>query len=176
METQNVKPTKITKTWFIERGNNPNDIFACDEQEAWGLFENKSNWRRNDFKIVGVSDGQTYVRMINEGQNEIRQLTEEVQNLSRDLTRYLEARDKLKFDQFVPDTDERIIRANVLINDLQSKVDEKNNILHNAQTYVVDKAFKAELEIARGHIEHPHNFDVFTPHGNRDKILKSLGK
>lgn len=174
MENNNQPPTKITKTWFIQRGSDENDIFACEEKEAWGLFQNKSNWRRNDFKIVGVSNGQVYLETIKNSQNEIATLTSEVQTLSKDLTRYLDSRDRLQFDQFVPETDERIIRANKLIKDLQDKLDEKNAILANAQKYVVEKAFKAELEVARGHIEYPSNHDIMTPHGSRDKILSAM--
>jgi hypothetical protein len=175
-EKQGHLPTKITKTWFIQRGNNPEDVFACDEQEAWGLFNNRSNWMRRDFKIVGVSDGSTYVKTIKDGQQEIFSLQNEVAALSRDLTRYLETQDKLKFTDLLPETDEKVIRVKVLVKELQDKIDEKSGVLSNAQKYVVDKAFKAELEVARGHIEMPQNFDVFTPHGDREKILRQLGK
>lgn len=173
---ENTQPTKVGKTWFIQRGNNPEDIFACDEQEAWGLFNNRTNWMRRDFKIIGVSDGTTYVRTIKKANAEINQLQQEVAVLSRDLTRYLDTRDTLKFKELLPETDEKMVRVSGLIKELEDKLAEKNKILNNAQKYVVDRAFKAELEVARGKIEHPSNFDVFTPNGNRDKILKQLGQ
>jgi type IV secretory pathway VirJ component len=176
MENNNTQPTKVSKTWFIQRGSNEKDIFACDEKEAWGLFQNRSNWRRNDFKMIGVSDGQTYVKVLRDSQNEINQVRSEVEALSRDLTRYLDTRDNLKFKELLPDTDEKMKRVDALIKDLQDKVDAKNVILNNAQKYVVEKAFNAELEMARGKIEMPSNFDVMTPHGDRQKILNAMGK
>lgn len=176
MENNNQPPTKIVKTWFIQRGNDERDIFACDEQEAWNLFNNRSNWARRDFKIVGVSSGETYFKALKENQSEVLRIQDEVSNLSRDLTRYLDTRDNFKFKELLPDTDEKMVRVDTLIKELQDKIDEKNKILNNAQKYVVDKAFQAELEVARGNIEYPSNFDVITPLGNRDKILKQLGK
>jgi len=176
MENTNQPPTKINKTWFIQRGDNPNDIFACEEQEAWGLFRNRTNWMRRDFKIIGVSDGTTYVKVLNESKGDVEKAQREVETLSRDLTRYLDTKDNLKFKELLPDTDEKMIRLNGLISELETKIAEQNKILNNAQKYMVDKAFKAELEIARGHIEQPTNFDIFTPNGNRDKVLKQLGQ
>jgi hypothetical protein len=176
MENQNQPPTKVVKTWFIQRGNDPEDVFACDEQEAWGLFNNRTNWMRRDFKIIGVSDGSTYVNALKEANNEVSNLQTEVASLSRDLSRYLETRDNFKFTQLLPNSDEKVVRVNALIKELEDKLDEKNKILADSQKYIISKAFKAELEVARGHIEHPQNFDVFTPTGNRDKILKQLGQ
>lgn len=173
---ENQPNTKITKTWFIQRGENPNDIFACDEQEAWGLFQNRTNWMRRDFKIIGVSDGSTYVRVLNESRSDVEKAQKEVETLSRDLSRYLDTKDNLKFKELLADTDEKMIRLNGLIDELQVKIDAQNKILNNAQKYMVDKAFQAELEVARGNIEQPQNFDVFTPNGSRDKILKQLGQ
>lgn len=173
---QNCPPTKITKTWFIQRGNNENDILACDEYECWNLLNNKSNWRRNDFKIIGVSDGSTYVKTIKEGQTDIIKAQNELNVLSQDLTRYLNTRDKFKFEELLLDTDEKVIRVNSFIKDLENKISEKNKIVNNSNKYIVDKAFQAELSVAKGHIEMPKNFDIFTPHGNRDKILNALGK
>jgi len=176
MENNNQPPTKINKTWFIQRGNDPKDIFACEEQEAWGLFNNRTNWMRNDFKIIGVSDGVTYVQTIKESQAETANIQPEIAILSRDLTRFLETRDNLKFKELLPDTDEKMIRVNGLIKELQTKLDEKNLTLSNSQKYIISKAFNAELDKARGHIEQPTNFDIFTPSGNREKILQALGK
>ncbi len=176
MENNNQPSTKIVKTWFIQRGNNEKDVFACDEQEAWNLFQNKSNWARKDFKIVGVSSGETYYKALKESQSEVSKIQGEVANLSRDLTRYLDTKDNLKFKELLPDTDEKMVRVNALIKELQDKIDEKNKILNNSQRYVVDKAFQAELAVARGNIEYPTNYDVMTPLGDRERILKQLGK
>jgi hypothetical protein len=68
-----------TKTWFMERGDGK--IFACEEIEAWELLRNKSNWRRNDFKIIGVSDGLIYAQAVNEASNLIDK--QQIQNRLR---------------------------------------------------------------------------------------------
>lgn len=175
-QKQNCPPTKINKTWFIQRGNNEKDILACDEQECWNLLKNKSNWRRNDFKIIGVSSGVKYIETIKEAQGEIIKTQNELNSLSQDLTRYLNTKDKFKFEELLPDTEPKVIRVNTLIKELEQQISEKNKIINNSNKYIVDKAFQEELKVARGNIEMPSNFDVFTPHGNRDKILNALGK
>ncbi len=36
-KTEGQAPTRVGKTWFIKRGDG--FIFACQEQEAWGLSQ-----------------------------------------------------------------------------------------------------------------------------------------
>lgn len=175
-KTEGSQPTKVRETWFIQRGQNPDDIFACDEQEAWGLFHNRTNWMRRDFKIIGVSDGKTYVRIIKESGQKRTQLEERVKQLSADLTRYMHTQDKFKFEDLLPDTDEKVVKIKAITEKLQKEIDEVNAQLQSIHSTIVKEAFDAELAIARGNIKHPTNHDVFTPAGNRDKILQNLGK
>ena len=165
-------PTKVVKTWFIKRGDG--FIFACGEQEAWGLFHNRTEWMRHDFKIIGTSDGKTYVRVMKESENMKANLEAEVRRLSAELTRYLKTYDKFKYDDLLEDDDPKVLKAKEITDKLQKELDEKNLNLNSISKTIVEKAFNAELEVARGHIEHPTNQDIFTPNGNREKIIKNL--
>lgn len=173
---ESMPPTKIGKTWFIQRGQDPNDIFACEEQEAWGLFHNRTNWMRSDFKIIGVSDGRTYVKIMQEAGNMKTELEKKVVELSREITKYSHTYDKLKYEDLLDETDPKVEKLHAILKDLNEQLDKANAELKDIQRVVVRKAFNAELEVARGNIEHPTNHDVFTPGGNRDKILKNLGQ
>lgn len=179
MDNQNLEgqaPTKVTKTWFIQRGQDPKDVFACDEQDAWGLFHNRTNWMRKDFRIVGVSDGKTYVRVLKENSNLKAELETKVAKLSSDIGRYNRTLDKLKFEDLLTEKDEKVSRVTSIVAESQKDLDVANNELANIQKLVVERAFNAELDVARGKIEHPTNHDVFTPTGNRAKILRTLGQ
>jgi hypothetical protein len=173
---ESMPPTKVGKTWFIQRGQNPDDIFACQEAEAWDLFHNRSNWMRSDFKIVGVSDGSTYVKMIREAGNFKEGLEKQVGEVSREVTKYSHAYDKFKYEELLEDTDPKVMKLKGILAELNTKLDDLNKQLQDIQKVVINNAFKAELEVARGHIEHPSNQDFFTPGGNREKILKNFGQ
>lgn len=170
------KPTKVGKTWFIQRGQDVNDIFACEEQEAWALFHNRTNWMLKDFKIIGVSDGKTYVKTIKDSANIKADLENKVAELSREITKYSHTYDKFKYEELLSDDDPKVERLNAILKELNSKLEVANNELANIQKIVVEKAFKAELEVARGHIEQPTDHDVITPSGNREKLLRILGR
>lgn len=172
--TEGVAPTKITKTWFIQRGDNVNDIFACGEEEAWGLFYNRTNWMRRDFKIIGVSDGTTFVRVMKESENAKFDLERKVKELSMEVTRYLKTYDKLKYEDLLDDEDEKVKKLKGILDKLNTELDKENANLADIHRNIVTKAFNAELEVARGHIEMPRNQDIITPSGNREKVMKAL--
>lgn len=169
-------PTKIGKTWFIQRGQDVNDIFACQEAEAWDLFHNRTNWMRNDFRIVGVSSGQEYVKTIKESGNFKAELEVQVASLTREIAKYSKTYDKFKYEDLLPDTDKKVAKLNGILSDLNKKLEDCTKKLNDIQGEVIRKAFNAELEVARGHIEHPSNQDVITPGGERDRIMKMIGK
>ncbi len=167
-------PTKVGKTWFIKRGDG--FIFACEEAEAWGLFHNRSEWMRQDFKIIGVSDGKTYVKMLSQAGSIKVKLQQKVNELSRDLTRYLKTYDKFKYEDLLPDSDPKVKKLKKITDDLNRELDVANKELADSQRIIIQKAFDAELKKAKGHIEYPSNHDIFAPAGNKQKILKSLGQ
>lgn len=172
MENEKTQPTKIGKTWFIERGDGK--IFACDEQEAWNTLRNRSNWQRQDFKIVGVSDGTKYVESLKSATKEKEIIDSKISEKSAEMTRYLNTLDKFKFDQLLEDTDEKVVKVKGIISGLQKEIDELNKKFAEGYQSIVNKAFDEELAIARGHIEFPQNQDVKTPGGSRDIILRNM--
>ena len=122
METENKSqpPTRVGKTWFIERGDGK--IFACEEKEAWNILKNRSNWQRSDFKIVGVSDGKKYVEAIKNASEEKRKVDTQIAEKSSELTRYLNTLDKFKFDQLLDDSDEKVIKVKNIIDNINREI------------------------------------------------------
>lgn len=172
-EQQSVKSSQPRKTWFFERGDG--FIFACDEQEAWGILHNRTNWMRRDFKMLGMSDGQTYYDIIRNSKKEVNELSQQRAELQSDYSRYLQTEERLRFTELKDDTDEMVIKVKALIKDLGAKIADIDSKLANINKTIVDKAFNAELEKARGNIVQPANHDIITPVGSdRDKILNNL--
>lgn len=166
------KPTKITKTWFLERGDGK--IFACSELEAWNTLRHKGNWQRNDFKIIGVSDGSEYVRVMKSATNENTKIENEISVKSTDLTRYLNTLDKFKFELLLEDTDEKVVKVKGIIENLKKEIETLSKQVSLDKQSIFNKAFEAELAKAKGHIEFPQNQDIATPRGDRETILKNL--
>lgn len=165
--------TKPTKTWFFERGDG--FVFACEEAEAWGIMKNRGEWMRRDFKFLGMSDGTTYFEVLKNAKKEANELSARKTAIARDLSRYLDTRDDLKFKQLKDDTDEMVIKVGQKIDELQKESDIVENELKNITKNIVDRAFKAELEKARGNMTMPSNADVITPIGSqREVILRNM--
>lgn len=172
--TQNAQDSKPRKTWFIERTGD-GFIFATDEIDAWNLLTDKSTWRRHDFKIIGVSNGETYFKILKTGNAELATLQEERAAISRDLQKYLQTEDRLRFTELKDDSDEMVIKVKGLIADLNKKLEEVDNKIQNFNSLIVKKAFDAELEIAKGTIEFPSNQNVISPvESDKKKILQLL--
>lgn len=172
-KTVQAPPTKIEKTWFLEREDN--SIIAVGEVEAYSLLH-PTQMGAKRYKIVGVSDGRVYVEVMKNAGKEKSALETRVRTLSTDITRYLNTLDKFKFEELLEDTDPKVIRVKEIMSKLQAEIDIANEGLANIQKLVVDKAFNAELVVAKGKIEQPRNFDVFTPGGNSDKVLRALNR
>ena len=170
---QSAPPTKVVKTWFLEREDR--SIIAVGETEAYSLLH-PTQMTAKRFVIIGVSDGKTYVEIMKNAGKEKTELQNKVRTLSSDITRYLTTLDKFKFEELLEDTDPKVIRVKEIMNKLQGEIDLANEGLANIQKLVVDKAFNAELEVAKGKIEQPRNNDVFCPGGNSDKVLRALNK
>jgi hypothetical protein len=93
-----------------------------------------------------------------------------------DMTRYLKSLDRFKFEELLDDTSDKVIKVKGIISDLEKEIDSTNSSLANIQKSVVDRAFKAELEIAKGNIEQPRKNTVYCPGGNQDKVLRALNQ
>ena len=171
---ENTPPTKVNATWFFERTGDKY-IFACDELEAWNLLNNKSNWARRDFKMLGMSDGKTYVSVLKSSNREKEKLMQDRLLLDRDYQRYLQTEERLRFTELKDDTDEMVIKVKGLIKELGDKIQVIDAQVNDYNRITVKKAFDAELEKARGNMIMPSNFDVMTPvSADRGKILDNL--
>ena len=171
--SQNAKPEP---TWFFERTGD-GFIFAAGEEEAWNLLNNPSRWARRDIKMIGHSNGETYFKMIKDSRNEATSLVEEKASLNTDLGKYLQTEDDLRFKQLKDDTDEMVIKVVEKRRALQDKLQEIDEKLANINKYIVEKAFNAELEIARQDMTRPSNRDIITPvEKDRGVILNNLGR
>ena len=171
-ENNTQPPTKVGKTWFFERGDGK--IIACGEGEAWNLTRNKSNWQRNDFKLIGVSDGTTYVKALQDAGAEKLRVDAEIQKKNDDLNRYINTLDRFKFELLLDDTDEKVVKVKGIIDGIKREVSTLTQEFSKGQQEIIDRAFKAELEQARGKLQMPSNQDVFTPRGDRERILRNM--
>lgn len=135
-------------------------MFATDEKEAFSLLTENSRWRAQDIKMVGASDGQTYAKIINESKQTTVDLTEKVAELKKTLNKYIGGHDKLRFEQFAEEDDPRVVRAKELIDATQEKIAPLEDELKDIKKNIVQKAFDAELEKARGNMERPRDFSV----------------
>jgi hypothetical protein len=184
-EASRVGQTKINKTWFIERTGDKK-IFACEENEASEIMYNRGNWMRRDFKIIGVSDGTTYQKVIAESQGKSKDVFAEIQALELELKRYRQLEEKMIFEELVDpnDTDpktlpqrEKLLKLRGIIDGYLKKIEGKNEEYRKLTKGINEVAFQAELEVARGHIERPGNKNILTPGATgeeRQKIIKSM--
>jgi len=172
-EVQQQPPTKVEKTWFMQRENGA--IIATSENDAYSMLH-PTQFNAKHYKIVGVSDGRTYVDIIKNSAQEKIKLEEKVKTLSMNMTRYLKSLDSFKFEELLDDTSDKVIKVKGIISDLEKEIDSTNSSLANIQKSVVDRAFKAELEIAKGNIEQPRKNNVYCPGGNKDKVLRALNQ
>lgn len=173
-QPKNLESSKPTKTWFIERTNDKH-IFATDEHDAWNMLTDKSKWRRHDFKIIGVSDGTTYFNVMRNGRQEMAELAEQKANLSATYQKYSDTEDRLRFKELKDDTDEMVIKVTKLLADIRKQLKGVDDKIANFNKHLVEKAFNAELEKARGNIVFPSNHDIITPvQADREKIMANL--
>lgn len=170
---QDIGQSKPTKTWFIKRIGD-GKIFATDELDAWNLLTDKSKWRRHDFEIVGVSNGQTYFKIIRNGGVEMSELLEEKNKLVSDIQKYTQVEDRMRFTELRDDTDEAMIKVNKILTDLKGKLKEVDSKIQNFNQDLHNRAFEAELEIARNHIEFPSNQDIIAPVEKDKSKIKEL--
>lgn len=170
----NVESSKPRKTWFFERTGD-NFIFACDELEAWALLNNRGKWMRNDFKMLGVSDGTTYYSIIKNSRVEMADLLAKKQQLKQSHAKYSATEDRLRFEELKDDTDEMLQKVTTLLIDLNTQISAIDEQLSNFNKTLHDKAFKAELEKAMGNIEYPNNQDIITPvQADRTRIISNI--
>jgi hypothetical protein len=158
MEKETVEQMKPQPTWFFEGADGK--PFAVNEKEAWDLLTNKSQWRRHDLKMLGASDGQTYHETIKGAGGRTKELQKQIADKKSSLDRYIKGHDKLMFEDFLDEDDPKVQRAKEVIAKVEAEIDPLEKELKDIKGNLVQKAFNAELEKARGNMQNPRDFSV----------------
>ena len=159
MENKRPVPVlKAQKTWYFE--GDDHKPFSTQEKEAFELLTNNSGWRRRDLKLIGCSDGVTYVEYIKKNKAKISTLTEEIKEKRKTLNKYVQGHDKLMFEQFIDEEDPRVKRAKSLIAELEEEIEPLEKELRDKESNIYKEAFNKALEEARGNIVMPGDFSV----------------
>lgn len=187
------------KTWFFERMGD-GKTFACEEQEAWQICYNRSNWKRRDFRLIGTSDGTTFHRIVKESMNEARVLEPQIETKRSELQRYMDAEEKLLVDEavdmegdpsdtFNEQNKQKVLRLRKIIDRLHEELDVVEGRYKDVTAKVLKIATDAELEVAKKNqadriaqgtdLDWPdQNLNIQTPEakgGGRQKILGLIG-
>ena len=165
--------------WFVERGDGM--IFACQEAEAWNLIANPSTWARRDFKFIGHSDGRTFAKIKSTGTSECARLQAEKKALEDQLERLVKTEDRLLFDELLDDEHEKVKHVRKLKENLHAKLDPIEDELKNFVKNLNQRAFDAELAVARknaeenGGVKKPRNMNIIpATKGREDEIYDLL--
>ena len=172
------KMTRPKKTWFIQRTGD-GFIFACEEEEAWKTLTNRSTWARHDFKILGVSDGTTYARFINESKGKAREIHSKIVEVENEVNKYRKTEEKFVFEDLLDLTDPKVLKVKSIIAEYDGKLDVMNKEYSDMTKNVAQSAFDAELKAAidGGSRQFPGNCDIMTPGASeqeRAKIIKQM--
>lgn len=176
------------KTWFFQRGDGM--IFPCEEREAWDIVYNNSTWKRHDFKLLGCSSGETYVKIVKESIAQAQKLQPEIDELEKEIKKFRRAEDRLIESEAVDMEDlqdpvnaenvKKVNRLRKIIERLENRLDKLEEEYRENVKNVVKRATAAELEVARGNIEYPpDDANVLTPNASpkeRRRILKVMNK
>lgn len=172
------KMTQPHKTWFIERTGD-HFIFACEEEEAWKTLTNRSSWARHDFKILGVSDGTTYAKIINESKEKAREIHNRILEVEKEVNKYRKTEEKFVFEDLLDITDAKVVKVKSIIAEYDLKLDKMNEEYNSMTKNVAKTAFDAELQeaIGSGNKQFPSNQDIMTPGATgqeRNKIISKM--
>jgi archaellum component FlaC len=166
---------KPQKTWFIERVAD-SYIFASGEREAHAILHRADS--RGKFKVVGVSDGTTYYKMVRGAKDRLPEIKGEVTQLKSDLNRYNKTYERMKFDDLLEATDPKFKKVKEEISRVKKEIKTREGKLKDFSRSNVQDAFNAELAIAKENgVEMPTSQDVITPDAkDRDRILRQMGQ
>ncbi len=173
------------EVYFFKRGDGK--IFAAQKIEAWELIRGQGNWARKDIVYIGKSDGKLYKKVIAEAKIKKQKLMAEKRQLQKELQRYIEIEDKLRFEDMIKEdlisSDDKTIMEKVdklrrvmkFIKDVEKKLEIVNDKIKNFNKVIINKAIKAEIKNIK---KVPHgisNEDIITPvKADRIKIIKNL--
>lgn len=157
MEQPDIKIEQPKKTWFFEDGNGR--IIPVEEKEADSILTVRTAGRRN-YKLIGVSDGQTFVKEIQKAKLEIAEKKKLLEEHKKNLNRYIEGHDNLLFKEFAEEDDPRLVRAKKKIEEVKAIIEPLEKEFKKTTDEILKRAETAELEVARGNIEQPRSFRV----------------
>lgn len=184
----------MAKLWFLERGID-GEILPMDEKTAYNVLH-PNNWQRRDFKIIGVCEarmwapksvrgnseypvdslcGEEYIRVYEEGEDMVDTITPELKKNKEIRERYLIALEKLMFEEFLDENDERVKRANALIDGINVKVDDLTAKISAIKGDLHKKALEAQISACRGNIIQPDRFSsIVTAPGASPRDLEKI--
>ena len=157
---QEVKIMPPQKTWFFEGADGK--PFPVNEKEADSLLNCNSRWRRQDLKMIGMSDGTTYHEYVKSGQSRILEMEKSVKEKQEMINRFIKTEDRLVFEEVADDDDERLVKVRQKIKALQDEFEPLKSEYDDLRSNIIKKAEEAELEKARGNIVAPKRFNVIT--------------
>lgn len=174
------KFTMPKKTWFVERTGDKK-IFAMEEVEAWKTLTNQSTWVRHDFRIIGVSDGKTYAKVVAESQGKAKVILGEIRAIEAEANKYRKTEERFVFEDLLEITDPKVVKVKQIISQYDKKLETKNAEYFALTKGVAKTAFEAELAKAKKNKnkEFPTNQDIFTPGAKpneRNRILRQMGQ
>lgn len=150
---------KPKKTWFFERMGD-GMIFPAEEREAWEIVYNKSTWKRQDFKLLGTSDGKTYNRIVEESIGRAKQIEPQIAAKKEELSKYMRAEEKLIMDEAVDmegdptdkaneENKQKVLRLRGIMERLHEELDKLEEEFRTTSSDIVKRATDAELEVAK---------------------------
>lgn len=117
--------------------------FAVNQKQARQFY--------GKYDLVGVSDGQEHARIVREEEQAFVGLRGEIADLQEKLERIAGVLERMEFEEFLDEDDERMVRAKAKMESLKHELAEKQS-KHSAGTEGYFKAaFDAELQIALEH-------------------------
>lgn len=181
MEKENVQLMKPQNTWFFR--DSDGRTFATNEKEAWELVSSTSKWRRQDIKMIGMSDGTTYYKTVKQAGPRKAELKDQIVELKKVRDKYIKTHDRFLFEDLLEDDDTKVLRAKKLIADTEAKLEPIEDELESIMKNLVKTATDAELKAAEGNMVMPRNQDVIvanTPDAKRhpnivDNFKRSRG-
>lgn len=187
------RDTKPKKTWFFERMGD-GMVFPCEEKEAWDICNNRSEWKRKDFKLLGTSDGTTYQKVIAESRSAADRLSPIVTTLEKEVERYVNLEEKFMLENIVDmDLDDELDAENAehkkKVLKIRGIIDRKKEQLASSKkeyqaavSGATKAAIDAELEVAKENMrkhgaDWPGQVNIITPDAtpaDRAKILNQI--
>ncbi len=147
-------------TYFFERPDG--SVFACEAQEA--------NDAQKKFKHIGTSDGSTYEKMMATVETKGKALHATVKALEARMERLIERLEAAEDDgKSTTAVSKRIDEVGKEIEAAQAALDE---VLGPA----IEKAFAAELKVAKKTVVPPPDMSVMYPMGSQNILQPFLAK